>query len=197
MLHWILNPGLAISELLLGQRTPAVYIVDKESEKPLVERTFIPCPHCEELHDSRIWSPQNNLAFKNWYGLYCINCKKVIPCLRNVFSYLILVITYPFWAWFKGTHKERWLAKQPKRYASIDIEKLGNPYQGYSWLKQGLGFGIIMYIFMQVLFPLFTSKELNQDELLLGIPFWLFCGLFFGIFMKFTMMRKGKNAVHS
>ena len=29
MLHWILNPGLAINELILGQRVPKVSLEDK------------------------------------------------------------------------------------------------------------------------------------------------------------------------
>ena len=44
VLHWILNPGLAINELILGQRIPKISLEDKISNKPRIERTFIPCP---------------------------------------------------------------------------------------------------------------------------------------------------------
>jgi hypothetical protein len=53
MLHWILNPGLAINELILGQRVPKVRLEDKTIDKPRIERVLIPCPHCETLHDGR------------------------------------------------------------------------------------------------------------------------------------------------
>ena len=58
MIHWILNPGLAFNELILGQRVPKLSLVDKTSDKPLLERSYVPCPHCDEIHDHRIWSNQ-------------------------------------------------------------------------------------------------------------------------------------------
>ncbi|MGK0413746.1 MAG: hypothetical protein ACJA1B_001954, partial [Polaribacter sp.] len=94
MLHWILNPGLAINELILGQRIPKISLEDKISDKPRMERSFIPCPHCKTLHDGITWSTQNRTAFKNWFGLYCTNCEKIIPCLMNAFSFILLAITF-------------------------------------------------------------------------------------------------------
>lgn len=41
VLHWILNPGLAFNELVLGQRLPKVILIDKESKKPLMEENGI------------------------------------------------------------------------------------------------------------------------------------------------------------
>lgn len=42
MLHWILNPGLAINELILGQRVPKVSLEDKSVDKPeLKEHLFL------------------------------------------------------------------------------------------------------------------------------------------------------------
>ena len=95
MLHWILNPGLAVNELILGQRVPKISLEDKTIDKPKIERTLVPCPHCETLHDGRTWSTQNGTAFKNWFGLYCGNCGNTIPCLTNGFSFLILGLTFP------------------------------------------------------------------------------------------------------
>ena len=101
MLHWILNPGLAINELILGQRIPKISLEDKTIDKPRIERSLVPCPHCDTLHDTRTWSIQNGTAFNNWFGLYCKNCGNIIPCLTNVFSFLILALTFPFWGWFR------------------------------------------------------------------------------------------------
>src|SRR5688572_8021958 len=86
MLHWMINPGLMINELLLGQRIPKVMLVEKDKSKPLGERTFIPCPHCKTVHPGMKWSPQNGTSYKNWFGFYCDSCDKVIPCLWNFTS---------------------------------------------------------------------------------------------------------------
>ena len=85
----MLNPGLAINELILGQRVPKIMLIDQISDKPFMERTYVPCPHCDTYHDGRTWSQQNNTAFKNWFGLYCPNCGDIIPCIRNWTSALI------------------------------------------------------------------------------------------------------------
>ena len=37
--HWIINPGVAVNELILGQRVPKVMLIDKKSPRPLMERT--------------------------------------------------------------------------------------------------------------------------------------------------------------
>ncbi len=44
MLHWIINPALAINELLLGQRIPKIMLIEKDSSKNLQQKTKIPCP---------------------------------------------------------------------------------------------------------------------------------------------------------
>ena len=95
VLQWILNPALIFNELILGQRIPKVMLIDEESDKPLMERTYIPCPHCETLNDSRLWGKRN--SFGHWFGFVCPNCHQIIPCLWNIFSLAILAITFPLW----------------------------------------------------------------------------------------------------
>jgi len=72
VLNWVLNPGLAVNELLLGQRLPRVMLIDKTSDKPFVERTFVPCPHCGVIHDGRLWGKAS--AFGRWFGVVCPAC---------------------------------------------------------------------------------------------------------------------------
>ena len=36
-------------------------LIDKESNEPLMERNYIPCPHCETLNDGRIWEKEMHL----------------------------------------------------------------------------------------------------------------------------------------
>ena len=49
LIHWILNPGLAFNELILGQRIPKITLIDKTSDAPLMERQYVPCPHSTQF----------------------------------------------------------------------------------------------------------------------------------------------------
>jgi hypothetical protein len=189
LLHWILNPGLAINELILGQRVPKVFLEDKTINKPRIERTLIPCPHCETLHDGRTWSTQNGTAFKNWFGLYCSNCGNTIPCLTNALSAIILALTFPIWGWFRINMKAQWLAKQPKRYDHIDIENIPNPFDKTTWWKVGLSFGATMFLLMSIGFPYFNGEVITQNALVIGILVWAIGGLGFGYVMKLFVQK--------
>lgn len=191
-IHWQINPGLFINELILGQRVPKLSLVDKTSSKPLIERSYVPCPHCKTLHDSRTWSTQNGTAFKNWFGLYCHSCGKIIPCLWNIFSLLILGLTYPFWFSFKRKWKQQWLAKQPQRYKDLDLKNKPNPYEGWGWIRIGLGWGLVMFIFMSLLWPYFLDEIFSWRRVVIGIPIWTLAGLAFGYSMKIFMGKTGK-----
>lgn len=180
MLHWIINPGLAIIELVFGQRVPKVTLIEKKSKKPLGERTFIPCPHCGTMHPSLKWSPQNNTAYRNWFGLYCDHCGQIIPCLTNLTSYIILGLTFPIWYWFKDQWKEKWLADQNVKFS----KPLNLTQPEFTWWYSGLRFGLSMYVFMTVLLPLLFGEGITTRKLLLGIPVWILAGLLFGLLMK-------------
>ena len=193
MLHWIINPGLAFNELALGQRPPKVTLIERNSNKSLVERTLIPCPHCETLHSGLKWSSQNKTAFKNWFGYYCDNCGNIIPCLRNLTSYVILGVTFPIWFWFQDKWKEKWLEKQKIRFSKPLNLAYSEPTKS-QWLLTGVVFGVFMYVLMEILFPLIEGESLTQKRLLLGIPAWLIGGVIFGLIMKwFNRKRKMKT----
>lgn len=191
--HWIINPGIAINELIFGQRVPKVTLIDKTSNKPKYESSFIPCPHCNTLHDGRTWSTNNGTAFKNWFGLYCHKCNQVIPCLTNIFTYLILATTYPIWGWFHVSLKNKWLENQPKRYNNLDLETQPNPYEGNGWMKQGLNWGLSMFVIMTFLFPLIMGEKITLLKIAIGIPVWTIGGLGFGYSMKSLMGIPKKN----
>ena len=190
MLHWILNPGLIVNELILGQRVPKITLEERTLNKTRFERGIVPCPHCETLHDGRTWSTENGTAFKNWFGLYCNKCGKIIPCLINIFSFLVLILTYPIWGWFKNKMKKKWLEKQPQRFKNIDIKKVPNPYDKKSWIKTGLGWGLFMFIMMSIVFPLYDGSEINIKTILIGVVIWTISGLFFGYTMKLFFNAK-------
>lgn len=192
VLHWIINPGLAINELILGQRLPKISLEDKTSEKRRFERTYVPCPHCEKLHDGRTWSPQNKTGFRNWFGLYCPNCGGIIPCLTNGLSFIILAVTFPIWGWFRNSWKEKWLEKQPARFENLVIEDTPDVFSKNMWIKTGLGWGLFMYVFMTFLFPYFDGEPITRNDILIGIPVWAIAGLTFG-YVMLLFNKKGKK----
>lgn len=93
LLHWVLNPGLAFNEVILGQRIPKITLIDKTSDAPLIERQYVPCHHCGTIHNGLIWAKKG--AFKNWFGLLCPECEKIIPCIWNITSLVLLALTFP------------------------------------------------------------------------------------------------------
>ncbi len=191
MLHWVLNPGLAINELILGQRVPKISLEEKASDKPRIERSFVPCPHCETLHDGRTWSTANGTGFKNWFGLYCNNCGGVIPCLMNVCSFLVLAITFPVWGFFRSGLRAKWLEKQPARYNAVDVENTPNAFGNGSWLRSGIGFGGTMFVLMALVFPVLGGEDLVLSTLLIEFVIWMLGGLLFGFVMKVFLAQTG------
>lgn len=193
ILHWIINPGLVINELILGQTIPKVILIEREGNKPFYQRSLTPCPHCGELHTQMKYSAQNKTAFKNWFGFYCDNCKGIIPVQRNLTSLIILGITYPIWGWFRKTLKQNWLEKQPNRYKDINLEIPEKKNSTKNWLKSGLLFGLLMFISMKIIFPLIENNEISQKSILIGLPLSLIGGLAWGYMMKRWMNKRGKR----
>lgn len=194
VLHWTLNPGVAILELLYGIRAPKITLELKGSDLPKFEKTYVPCPHCHMLHDSRTWSAPNKTGKRNWFGLFCPNCEDIIPCHMNVFTFLLLAITYPIWGWFKDGMKSRWLAAQKPRFENFKFEPTKNPYDNHEWIKQGMSWALFMFITMQIALPLIQGQEITKVDLLIGCIIWSLGGLGFGYTMKayFNYMMKQK-----
>ena len=195
VLHYIINPGIAFNEIFLGMRVPKVSLVDKtQKDKTLIERSYVPCPHCNTIHDARLWSANYKTHMKNWFGLYCVSCGKSIPCLMNATTFLLKWLTFPIWYWFKDNWKAKWLAAQPKRFENIDLSTFENPYGKNMWLKQGLSFGLFMFVFMNLITPLIDETPFSWKKVLISIPIWLIAGLGFGYFMKLFLGKKIKNS---
>ena len=186
MIHWILNPGLVINELILGQRVPKVLLFDKTMDKSFMERQFVPCPHCGEIYDGRLWAKKN--GFKNWFGYYCPNCGNTIPCLRNLTSLIVIILTFSIWIWFVKGWKKNWMNKQPARFENFNIEEITN--ENASWVKKGIGFGGIMFIVMTIINLLIEGKEITLITILIGIPISAVGGLGFAYAMKYWMGRR-------
>ena len=191
-LHYIINPGVAIGELLFGQRIAKIGLVEKNTHKPLIERNFVPCPHCETLHGYKTWAGKRST--KNWFGLYCPNCKQIIPCLMNSTTFIILAITSPLWYPFKSQLKQRWLTMQEKRFANANQEELPLDIQKKnSWLVMGLSYGLLMFLFSIFIIAPLSSDELFSTKGLTTFTIWMIGGLLFGGFMKWYLGSKKIN----
>lgn len=188
VLHFILNPGLAFNELVLGQRVPQIMLIEKNSKLSLVERSYVPCPHCHTLHSSMKWSPQNNTAFGNWYGLYCDHCGGIIPCVRNLTSYVFLLISFPFWYFSKEKRKQKWLQKQQQKFA----KPLSLTPPQKAWWQTGLSFGFFLFI-SYLLIYWFEEGHLTGKDVLNKLISASIAGLLFGLFMKMILPGKKRR----
>jgi uncharacterized protein (TIGR02996 family) len=82
MLHWVLNPGLAVNELLLGQRIPREMFTCRACR-----RTALRCVACRRLQPLE---GEMSRGLGVWKGLHCPACGSAIPMLRNLLSGAIL-----------------------------------------------------------------------------------------------------------
>ena len=163
VLHWVLNPVIMFNELILGQRLPKVTLIDKKSDKPQLERSYIPCPHCETLNDSRLWAKGN--AFNHWFGFVCPSCHEIIPGLWNIFSLAILAITFPLWYFPARFFRRRWLEKEKERLAKV-LERPLIQAKSINWLLINvLSYGVsmwvmwVMWVISMVLLNVWNGRE--------------------------------------
>lgn len=186
LLHWIINPGLAFNELILGQRVPKVTLVDKTSDAPLMERQIVPCPECGALNDARLWSKSN--AFGHWFGLMCPQCHGRIPCLWNITSLIVLGLTFPIGIWFKIFFEDRWLEKEKSRFSAVIASELPEAKK-VQWLKMGILYGVVMFCILVL--PKMFQSQLSPSAIAIQAAIWLGGGLIFGLLMKlFLSSRK-------
>jgi uncharacterized protein (TIGR02996 family) len=83
ILHWIVNPGLAINELVLGQRIPRVMHLCKTCWVASVR-----CAACRRfLTLKRLYGER---AGGMWVRLPCPACGADVPLVRNWFAKLII-----------------------------------------------------------------------------------------------------------
>lgn len=183
-LHWIINPGIMINELVMGIRVPKLMLKDTTPGKAFTEKYYVPCPHCHTIHNGKTWSGINKTGFKNWFGLYCPTCEQVIPCLMNATTFIILAVTYPIWGWFKNSMKQAWLQRQPERFRHIDLQSSYNPYMGNGWIKYGVNIGLFYFVYNAFISPWVFQEEITWKNALLAFPVSICFGLFFAYIIK-------------
>nr|WP_042289464.1 hypothetical protein [Nonlabens ulvanivorans] len=191
MLHWIINPGVAVSEFV-GVVTPKVLFIEKDNSKGLAERTYIPCPHCDTIHSGLKWSKQNNTHNKNWYGYHCDNCQETIPPLRNWFSALVFGALKPF----NNNNRERWKAAQPARFENLNMTFEAKKITIKKGLKISLFFGGFMFVFMTLYYWL-LGESLSTNLIIMNAVLWLIGGLCFGFIMRAFANRQIEKSIKS
>lgn len=95
VMHWKLNPGLAINELLLGQRVPETLFVCTACEAPMAERSWVVCTQCQRVTRGSHWMA--GMAFGHWLGLVCPHCGLELPTTRNWTAAAVTWLTAPLW----------------------------------------------------------------------------------------------------
>lgn len=186
LIHWILNPGLAINEVFLGQRIPKVVLIDKNSNAPFVERHYVPCPSCGEIHNGKLWAKGN--AFGHWLGYICPSCEHKIPCLWNVFSLLLLAMLSPIWVPLKALYEKKYIAYELSRYKKAEASA-ADPIDKLAGVKSGFFFGFFMFLFFATS-EYFRAGGIATDKLFFLAAINAVSGLFFGGIMWFFLGRK-------
>ena len=193
VLFLVLNPVLIINELIFGQRAPKVTLIDQKSDKPLMERIYIPCPHCETLNNSRLWEKWN--SFGHWFGFVCPSCHQIIPCLWNIFSLGILAITFPLWYFPARFFRRRWFEKEKERLANA-LEQPLIQAKSINWVLIGVfGWGVPTWVTVEVVLNVWSGREWDLIIMFIQLPIWIVGGFAWGLFMRFFMNRKGVRQV--
>lgn len=53
-----------------------------------------------------------------------------------------------------------------------------------NWLRNGLLWGVMMYLVMTFVFPYLDGKEIPVKRMLINIPVWIVAGIGYGYAMK-------------
>jgi hypothetical protein len=188
LVHWVLNPGLAFNELILGQRLPRLTLICDACDDPLAYRQYIPCPNCGVLHNVQSWGKRH--AFGNWLGLPCPSCHRRIPCLWNATSILLLLVLFPIWYLpYRFYFRDRPIA------AFRPNEKNRTSELKPRWaMRAGILFGALMFLFMSVVPSIVRYVHTGQVvafELIIGTLLWSLGGVTFGVAMHLLVSRRG------
>ncbi len=190
-LLWVLFPAVMFNELIFGQRLPKVTLIEKESDKPPEERSYVPCPHCETLNDRRLWATKGSvLGHGHWFGLVCPSCHQIIPCLWNIFSLAILAITFPLWYFPVRFFRHRWIEKEKKRLAKVLERPLLQATSIIDSLSIGVVSGISMWVMWVILEVVRNGGEWDLKMMLESLPISLLAGFGIGCFMGWVEKDK-------
>lgn len=188
LLFWAINPVMAINELILGQRLPQVILIEKHSTQPMLERQFIPCPHCKALNPARLWSSGN--AFAHWFGYVCPECSGTIPCLWNVTSLLLLALTAPIWLLLKKPLQQRCKIKSLKRVIAMK-QKTAKVTHQQPCIKTAQATAVILFLFMS--FIQSRAATLSVEQMSISLMTSCLVGIVFGQLATLKKRQRSKK----
>ena len=179
------------NELIFGQRVPKVTLIEKESDKPPEERSYVPCPHCETLNDRRLWATKGSVfGHGHWFGLVCPSCHQIIPCLWNIFSLAVLAITFPLWYFPVRFFRHRWIEKEKERLANVLERPLIQATSIIDSLSIGVVSGVFMWVMWMILEVVRNGGEWDLKMMLESLPISLLVGFWIGCFMRWEEKDK-------
>jgi hypothetical protein len=187
LLHWVLNPVLVFHEIVLGQRVPRLQLICNACVGPVGGRTFVPCPSCAVVHDSRLWSGGH--AFGNWLGWVCPTCSKRIPCLWNVASLAVIAITAPLWYL-----PHLYYFRDRPTLRRFRARALFEP--STAWWRLGFAYGSLLWAITSLipeLLRLLAGEPVDYRRLIHAALVWYFAGLIFGFILRLATLRKNRE----
>lgn len=195
LVHWVLNPGIVINEVLLGQRIPRETYFCETCTGPKPQRAYVGCPHCGAWHPAALWSQRR--AFGHWLGYVCPDCGKGIPCLWNVISLFLVAVTAPFWWVPLRIYGPQWRSWQRERIRGVTPPNVAAAVQRIKWVRMGILFwglpvGLLFSLVMAFFVPGRSYGE-NLRLLLLFLPMWVIGGVGFGLAMKWIATKWGTS----
>lgn len=190
---WKVFPLIAFNELVFGLRKPKEIWTEINLKKYQEDRMFIPCKNCGALYSSKIWSNTSQLAYSNWYGLYCKNCHQIIPCVRNYFSTFILFILLPFTIFFAKKHKDKWLKKQSLRYEKYESIEAYSMYLGYYWVYKSWWNAILISSSTFIFLPLLYKENIVWTKFFYSLLFFGILGLIAEFILSLLVKKKTNN----
>lgn len=154
--NWVLNPLIVLLELPLGLRMPKKVLLSNEKNKTIMQRQRIICDHCDSTFSEDVmnWAK----AFGNWFGIYCPNCEKKIPCHWNILSILLIFLLMPVWLPIKVIFGEKIKAHSIKKAKSNELSR-HNKLIGISYLMYNFFIAMFITIVVVLYFVGFIFPE--------------------------------------
>ena len=191
ILAWVLNPALALNELVLGQCQPKEVHTCETCPGPKAARAYVGCVSCGAWHPSSLWSKR--LAFGHWAGYICRECGGVIPRLWNVWSFAVLIVLAPLWWYPVSRYRDVWLRSQWLRIKGAAPLDVGKELREIPWLRIGvLYWGVPVGLSHALLMAWFfhgPSYWASVGWFLRFMPLWLVGGGAFAALFRWAMTR--------
>lgn len=196
--HFAHSPGLAINELIFGQRLPKVYLVCKSCPSSYNDRSYVHCPHCDVFHSGNIFD-----TFGNWHGLVCPDCGGTIPAIENTTATALRKATSPLSKLIQqsanNSYVERKRLSQSSRRQQLAPSSENTQKPNYA--LAGFLFGSCMFLVSMIFVGgAAVMLQFEMETILWGTALVLALniagGAYFGFAMHSRLEKKGNPESH-